>query len=202
MADWKQQLSSPCMKLKYKATDDKPQASPLTPQRSPLSLSSKTFIRQFGRTTMSKSLVKTVDVEVASMESSSESTRDTSTTEAVEETCEERPFTLLMPPIAPLSFGLVKPSPTVDIPAALSRLELLRNKAESMASASSQPTESTICNRPALTKLLLESVQSPIGKVQQPDAKPQAAARQGPSEAQLERLQALRREGSRLVNMI
>ena len=140
-------------------------------------------------------------MEVASMESSSESTRDTSTTEAVEEHVEERPFTLLMPPIAPLSVGLVKPSPTLDIPAALSRLEILRHKAESIASASSQPTESTISNRPALTQLLLESVQSPIVKVQ-PEAKPQAEARQGPSDAQLARLQALRGEGRRLVNMI
>lgn len=198
--DLKWKLSSPSLKLNPQAATDKLKASPLALLHG---ISSKKFVRQFGKTTIARSTVTTVEEEKGAQ--ARESTACGVPLKQADE--KGRPL-LLMPPIAPLPNLLFKPSPKkVDVSSSLKRLEVLRRKAESMASSGSllttQPsTFDALINRPALTQLLLESVQSPIvNNLQDAMATPQQTG--GPDAlAGLARLQALRREGNRLVNML
>ena len=203
--DWKSHLLSPNIKLKNTSDRSSQQPSPLTavptnnPPRSPFG--SKTYTRQFGKTTAKTCIAQTPEKENAVKDKTkircSQPMQDDST-----DVDEGPQYILLMPPIFPLSLGMSRPSDRINVSDSLKRLELLRQKAQSSCSIvmASVTETSDQEERPSLSQLLHVSVQSPIVHTSHPSNVP-AVIKFETSEA-LSRLQALRREGNRLVTNI
>lgn len=183
----------------------------VTPSRSPFG--SKIYTRQLGKTTVKTTLIcgpSSAQQTPEKQPPQAGNTTETTKHAANDHLDEDGPsLALLMPPMVPLAGPTRRPPPHIDVAGALGRLAFLRLQASQLHSAtvpssyvSPAWTDETGVqgDRPALARLLLDAIQSPV-MITPHDLKAEGGKHDEASEA-LIRLQALRREGNRLVNMI